>query len=244
MSRLSRKKIKRDEVMETVGSAFQFTRAHMRGLVIGIVAVALLAIGYSAYRSNARARQGDASDALAAALRTLEAPVDAADSHPDDAAAPSFATAAARDERARAALEAIRAEFPRSDAAAIAAVHLGRLAAESDDLEGARALWESALRGRGDDLLAAEVRLDLIELERAAGRSAELVESLRSRLARGDDELPEALLLHQLAHTLEQLDRKAEARDVYQRLAEEHPTSVWGSRAEQQARQLVAELEG
>jgi hypothetical protein len=74
-----------------------------------------------------------------------------------------------------------------------------------------------------------------MELDRQQGRAEELASRLRADLDGADPALPRPVLLNQLALTLESLGRDDEAREVYERLAEEHPTSPYGAQARRQA---------
>ncbi len=225
--RLTRKEIKRDEVLETVGSVIDFTREHARSLLLGVVALVVAALAAAGALAWMRHQEVEAQELLARALQVLEAPIDAEGARPEDRNRPSFASEAARAARTEELLQEVVESFARTEAAEIAGVYLGFQAARGGDLDLARDHWERFLKRSGDHLLGAEVRLNLMALDRAQGRGAELATELRGMLESAEAPLPQEVILQQLAITLEELGRLAEAREVYSRLAEEHPLSPY-----------------
>lgn len=225
--RLTRKDIKRDEVMETVGSAVDWVSAHARTIVYSIVAVIVVIVVGLLVRGYVSDRAARASEALAHALEVYAAPVDELAPRPDDPDAPVFATAADRDARSVELFRQVRSDFGGTIAAGVAGVYLGEMAARDGRLDEARELWEGFADGGGDDMLTAQVRVNLMELDRRQGRSEELVDRLRAELEQPQSELPTEVVLHQLAVTLEGLDRTEEARGVYQRIVDEFPSSAY-----------------
>jgi len=95
----------------------------------------------------------------------------------------------------------------------------------------ARELWET-VAGSGDDALRATVELSLISLDRQEGRLEELAQRLESRVEAGGGSLPPDALLFELANTLEALGRDDEAREMLQRLIDDHPGSPYGMKAQ------------
>ena len=229
--RLSRKEIKRDEFMESVGEAIEYVRGHSRGLASILVAVVVAAlIGALVYGYlERRGRQAD--EALARALQIRQAAIDPVASDPESRTAPSFPDVPTRALRTRELLEAVRQDYSRSDAAGIAAVYLGQLAVEEGDLTTARALWEEYSSTSSDHMLAAEVRCNLMGLDRTEGKGEELVSRLRGMLSGADEGLPHDLLWYQLALTLDDLGRQAEATEAYRRIVEDFPQSAYSPEA-------------
>lgn len=229
--RLSRKEIKRDEFMESVGEAVEYARSHSRGL-LGIISALVVAalIGALVYGYLER-RERQADEALARALRIQRATIDAVAADPDSEKEPSFPDVSARAQRARELLDAVRETYGSSDAAAIAGVYLGGMAAEEGDLASARLLWEEFLESSSDHMLAAEVRCNLMGLDRAEGRGEELVTRLRGMLSGANAGLPHDVLWYQLALTLEGLGRQAEANEAYRQIVEEFPQSAYAPEA-------------
>lgn len=234
--RLTRKEIKRDEFAEALESSVQWLEKHRNLLIGAAVAAAVVAVGAFAAWNWWQGRAVVANQALAEALEVYRAPVGDAAAAPGDAA-PSFADAAARRARAEELFTAVRDEHGGTEPAAVADVYLAQIAIEEGDAERARELWRRFLEHRDDHVLASQVRVNLIHLDRQEGRAEELVGELESELAATPEErtLPADLVLWELAHTYEALGRDDEARSHYRRLAEEYPTSPYASEAQRKA---------
>lgn len=230
-SRLTRKDIKRDEVLETIGGFVGFVTHYAKAIAAGALALLVLALAFVAYRALANSKADAASGELARALTTYGAPVVAEGATPDDSDSPSFADDGSRAARARELFTQLREEFAGTDAADIAGAYLGSLASADGDLEGAREHWERFLGRQSGHVLAGEIQLNLMSLDRALGRGTELVEELRDELTSPRRDLPEEVLLDQLARTLESLDRTDEALDIYERLIQDFPQSAFARTA-------------
>ncbi|MDX1502493.1 MAG: tetratricopeptide repeat protein [Thermoanaerobaculia bacterium] len=223
-SRLTRKEIKRDEVLETLGGFVGFLSRHGRSLLIGGVALVVVAIGALIWIQVRAARAERSSEALAEAVELLEGSAEAG--------------------VVRARLEEVRKRYAGTDAADLAAVYLADLAAGEGDLEGARALWQEFLDAQGDNLLAVQVRVNRMAVDRALGRGEEVAAELEAMVDDEEAPLPQPVALYQLAVTLESLGRADAARDAYERVADEHAASPLAAEAERRAERLGAALSG
>lgn len=217
MSRITRKEMKRNEMVETVGTVVEYTRDHTRTLLWGAIAVVALLLAVGAFFVWRGQRGAGAANALAAAM---EAQADG-----DEATA-------------RERFREIVDEFPRSGAADAARLYLARFAVAEADNETARELWKAAVRQSGDTVLGQQARLNLWELDRSSGRHAELAEEIRGLLGKEDAGLSQDQLLYQLALTLEEAGDDVEARDTYLRIVDEYPQSSLLPAARQRADQL------
>ncbi|MGB5296000.1 MAG: tetratricopeptide repeat protein [Thermoanaerobaculia bacterium] len=228
--RLTRKEIKRDQVQEALTGAMEYLRDNLRTLLM-VAGLVLLAIGaLAAYRSYLDSKEIEASEQLARAIRVYSAEVtDVPD--PAHDRNPTFGDAASRDATARSQLEAVVDEFGKSDSAVIAKAYLGELAARSGDLDGARHLWGEILESQRNNMLASEVRLNLMSLDRAQGRGQELIAQIRAQLEEPGTDLPKDVLLYQLALTQRELGLDLEARQTMQRLLDDYPQSVYAAQA-------------
>jgi len=229
--RLSRKEIKRDEFMESVGRALEWVQEHSRqliGLAIAALVAMIVAVAVMGY---AKSREEKADELLAEALRIYQAPIDPVAASPDNERAPSFASATERALQARQLFEQVQEDFGRSDAGKIASVYLGQIAAVDGDTEAARSLWQDFVAKSSDNALKVEVQVNLMSLDRATGRGDELVTELRAQLSGPNSGLPADLLWYQLGLTLEELDRQSEANEAFQRLVEEYPQSAYAPAA-------------
>lgn len=228
--RLTRKEIKRNEFVEAIERSASFVERNARALVVGAVAVAVAVIAAFGVWSWMKSRGGEANEALTEALEVYR---------PEDPAAagddPALATEEARRARAAEKFEAVRDDYGFTDAADVAAVYLGRIAAEGGDLERARDLWEDFVDEHGDTLLGREIRLNLIALTREQGRAEAAAADLEAMLAAAPDdrELPGDVVLYELAVTYDELGQEEQAAATYRRLIEEYPRSAYVGLARQ-----------
>ncbi|MGH9379208.1 MAG: tetratricopeptide repeat protein [Thermoanaerobaculia bacterium] len=205
-ARLTRQEMKRDEVMESIGSFVRFLWTHPKGILLSLCTVLLVALAWVAIAQLRKHRVERANAALTEALRGL-----------DESAQPA---------QRRQGLQRVIDEYGSTGAAAAARLLLAAAAASSGNVERAVELWNQ-VGERQDSLLAMEAELNLIEHLRAAGRGEEVVERLRRELDQGSGALPADAVMGQLAATLEDLGRGDEADTVRQQLRERHPESPW-----------------
>ncbi len=211
--RLTRKEMKRDEVLEGLARFVEFLRANGKQLGLGLVALLLAVAGFAAWKAVEASREERANLRLAEALSTVEE------------------SAGGNLEAARSALEAVVVDVGGTRAGAVAHVYLGTLAARGADYVSAREHWEAFLAKHSNDALAAQVERNLISLDRAEGRDEELVERLRGMLATESGALGADAVLWELGRTLEQLGQVEGAIETYSRLEEEYPASLYAGRA-------------
>lgn len=243
-SRLTRKDIKRDEVLETIGGFVGFVTRNARAILLGIAGLIVLALGFAVYRGFAEGRAEEAGRELGKALTVFGAQIDPAAPNPDDPLAPTFADEASRATRASELFESLADEYSGTDAADIAGAYLGTLAASDGRLEEAQEHWREFLSRQSGHVLAGEIRLNLMAVDRALGKSEALVDELRAELSSGRGDLPEDVLLAELAKTLEGLDRNDEALDIYRRLVQDFPLSGLARTASERIALLEAASSG
>lgn len=234
--RLTRKDMKRDELRESLGTAVVFLRDHGRSFLVGIVALLVLVAVIAGYREYLERRELAATEKLAEALEVYEAPVVPSGVTPSQSGETTFASEEARSARAEELFGEIRSDYEGTDAADIAMVYQAELAARREDFAAARSLWQGFLERQKKHMLAAEVQLNLMSLDRTEGRGEELVARLNSMLESPErNGLPTDVLLNQLAITLEDVGRQDEARRVYRRIVDEFPDSPYVVRARARA---------
>jgi tetratricopeptide (TPR) repeat protein len=233
--RLQRKDIKHDDFAESLGRGVEYVGGHAKAIGLGIVAVLVaIAAGVGIYfYLGARAEKANA--ALGAALKVATAPISATDATPDDPVSPSFATEAARDQRARELLEKVRSEYGASDAADFAGLHLADMAVRTGDLQRARDLWSDFVDDQGDHLLSGQARLNLLALERREGKGEEVLTRLKGWLDQSEPPLPKDVILNELALTLEALERNEEAKQYYRQIVDDYPQSPYRAEAQQKS---------
>jgi tetratricopeptide (TPR) repeat protein len=226
---LSRKDMRRDEVREAFAHGVDYVRVHERTALyaIGGLIGALLIAGLVVFFLGRR--ESDASERLAGALKIYGAKVDPLDPAPDDEETPRYATDQERLDRSKAAFEKLPGS---TDAGQVAKVYLGEIAARAGDIETAHRLWTEYLRENPGTALAVSVELNLIALDRQAGKLEEVKARLEQQLEEGAQRtLPEDVVLYELATTLEALGRETEAQDTRQRLVDDHPRSPFAFEA-------------
>jgi tetratricopeptide (TPR) repeat protein len=241
--RLSRKEIKHeirdDAFRHSVEASYDYVRGHRRNLVLGVTAVLLLVAGIAGWRTWQVRREAAASDLLGKAIAAYDAPVVPTGAKPDDESEPSFPDEKSRLARAKQLFSQVERDYSGTGAGAVAQVYQGRIKLQEKDATGARKAWEEFLDDHPDHLLAQAVRLSLLDLDRKDGKGEQIVQRLRADLDKDQKPLPEDVLLYQLGLTLEQLGRRQEAHDAYQRVVEEYPDSPWSSKAIAKVRELA-----
>jgi len=231
MSRLTRREMKRDEFLETASRFLTYLNEHTRGLLLGALALAAVVLGVVAVYAFMQGRSTRANALFAEALAVYEAEIVDSGADPQGSPAPTFSSEEARDLRAQELFAQVEARYGGTRVGRIAGVYLGKLALEGGDSARAREYWQSFVDAGDDHMLASEVRLNLLALDRAEGKAEEVATRLREIVAGGGQELPEDVALDQLAITLEESGRDDEAREVYQRIVDDFPASPYAARA-------------
>lgn len=233
--RLTRKEIKQQDTFQvTMGRVLDWIQLHRRHIVVGVAAVVLAVAALAGWALWRAATEDDAQALLNEAMEAYGAPIQAeGEEAPAEDEEPSFATAEERRTRAAELFERVVDEHGASDAADVARIFLGEIAAGQGDTERARELWEAFLDEHSEHMLGAEVRLNLYALDRAAGRGEEVAAELQAMLEEEDRPLPEDVVLYELAVTLESLGREEEAAEHYQDLADRFAQSPYAMAARQ-----------
>lgn len=240
--RLSRKEIKHeirdDAFRHAVGESYDYVLGHQRNLLLGAGAVLLLIVAVVGWRTWHTRREGAASEKVGQAIKVYDAPIVATGATPDDPDTPSFADEKSRQTRAKRQFEELADDYSGTGGGAIAQVYLGRIRLMEGDEAGARQVWEEFLDDHPDHMLAAAVRRTLLDLDRKAGKGEQVVQRLRADLDKEKKPLPEDLILFELGSTLEELGRRQEAHDAFQRVVDEYPDSAWRNKAMERLREL------
>lgn len=230
--RLTRKEIKQQDGFQVaVGTALDTVQRYRRQILLFaglLVLLVLVAVAWVVYLG---AIEDDAQALLAEGIEVYSAPLDG------EAGAAgaeiTFPDEAARTARAEEIFREVTEEYGPSDAADVARVYLGGIAARRGETEQAAELWREFLDDHPDHMVAAEVRLNLYAIDRAAGRGEEVAAELEAMVANDDRVLPQDVAIFELATTLEELGRAEEAAVYYQRLADEFGESPYAAAARQ-----------
>jgi predicted negative regulator of RcsB-dependent stress response len=231
--------MKRDEHANVMERGVEYAESHARTLMMAIgaiLAIALLAALWFMYRNN---QADEANVALAHAIKIYQAPIDPAAPKPDDPTNPTFADEAARRAKAKGLFEKLHDDFGSTPAGDIASVYLGQIALAEGQPDRARELWNGFVEEHGDHLLAHETRINLFRLDRNTGKAEEVAKTLTAMLDEAEPPLPQDVILGELAATQEQLGKKQEAIQTYQRIVDEFPQSPYA----RDARQRIGELD-
>lgn len=229
-ARLTRQEMKRDEVMESIGSFFRFLSTHPKGILMSLGAVLIVALAWSGIAQLGARRVERANTLLAEAMDSLQT----AETEAAAAAGGTPAVTANGRKEGRRQLQRVVDEYGSTGAAAAARLMLAAQAAAAGNTERAVELWNQ-VGERQENVLAMEAEVNLIEHLRASGRGEAVVERLRRELDQDSGALPEDAVMGELAATLEALGRTDEADTVRQRLRERYPQSPWLSQQPGQA---------
>jgi len=232
--RLTRKEIKRDEFVEALERSASFMERNLRKLLIAVAGVLVLALIGGGVYWWMQAQEDRANAALAEALEVDRAPVGEG-AEPETEGGPTFPDEAARRARAKELFTALHDDYGFTGAADVAEVYLAQIAVEEGEPDRARELWNRFVADHGDHVLAGQVRVNLIHLDRQEGHDQEVVAQLEPMLTADpeDRELPGDVVLWELAQTYEEMDKGDEAEATYRRLTEEYPSSAYASQARQ-----------
>lgn len=236
--RLTRKEMKqKDQFLTSMESTLDYGKSHLKPILLGaggLVGVVILGVLVTAYM---RHRTELAGEALHEAVQTLDAPVTGLDSAEGEDL--TFADEASRRAKARELLEEVQASFGSSDSADLANLYLAKLAAEEGDLATAQDLWTKYSKGAEKSIVAAQVQMNLLALERQQEGAAAVVDRLKEMLESDSSVLPDDVVLFELGSALEELSREEEALPYFQRIVDEFPRSQYSFDARQKTTQLA-----
>jgi len=224
--------IREDEVRTFLAGIFRTLETHPQavvGIIIAVAVVVLLIAGaFAVLDSRRQAALGE----LAEAIEIFEAPVTEDGATVEASAGPVFASEEERRQRARESFSAIQG-IGSSVAGEIASLYLAEISLSEGDKDAARAIWEEFLDHHEDHMLAVAVRINLIHLDREEGKAAEVAAALEKELADPSKQLPEDVILFELAQTREALGEDDAALELYQRIVDEYPQSAYVAKARQ-----------
>lgn len=210
------------------------SRRTLVGLAIGLGAALLLGTGLLAYRLYEGRRELKAQALLGEALTKGEILADALRSGKPKDVKPEAV------EEAVAALERVREEYPRSQAAGFALLQVGHLQYRLARYSEAAGTYEGYLREypRGPFVFwAAMGQAYSLEGQRDWDRAARVYEAAAERHA-GTPLAAEALM--GVGRCYEALGRVSDARRVYGEIVKKYPEGIWGSLAERRMAFLEA----
>lgn len=230
--RLTRKEMKQQDGFQVaVGRTLESVQRNRHKIVLFAGVLVLLVVAAVAWFLYVSSIEDDAQALLAEGIEAAGAPL--AGDEAAEQADLTFPDETSRTARAEEIFGQVVDDFGMSDAADVARVYLGDIAAERGDTERARELWNEFLDEHPDHMVAAQVRLNLYALDRAAGQGEQVATELEEMVADEDRTLPLDVALFELATTLEQLGREDDATVYYQRLVDEFGESPYAMAARQ-----------
>ncbi|MEP6768446.1 MAG: tetratricopeptide repeat protein [Acidobacteriota bacterium] len=224
--KISRRDLKRNDLVDTMGKTVDYVSHHRRGVVEGAAifgGVVLLAAAFVTYRSY---RENEAGRELSAGLAALEAPL--AGQPAATGAARTFATAAERDREADDHLKRAAKSTGTSAGRAAGVILAARDPKSADAVD---RLSRAARSGKGEVAAAAE--LDQARLLAAAGKTTEAIDRLKRAIESSDSAAPKDAMMFTLAEIYEKAGSAADARATYQRLVSDYPNSPYRADARQ-----------
>ena len=229
MDRQHRHDLKHDRFVDEIGALSSKARENQRLLLIiagAGVAVALLVYGVYFFRSN---REAKAQAALSTAIETAESPLIPAAPQPGQQVPPNakFKTEAECNAAAEKQFKEVQSQYSGSDAADVAGLYLGRIAAARGDVKTARANLEEFIDDHSGHFLVGGARYSLYQLRIDNGEANQVVTELNAELAKAEPALPADALLNLLAHAYDVQGNAAKARETYRRITTEYPDSPY-----------------
>jgi tetratricopeptide (TPR) repeat protein len=224
----TRKELKRNELVETVGKTVGYVQTHRRGVTESIVAAAvavLLVGGFFLYRTW---RHREAGKDLSAGLEVLSTPL--ATDPTAATAAKTYPTAA---DREREAAKHLRAAAAKSGTPAGRAAGLILASREPKPAEAQKSVVEIADRAR--DEVAAAAEIDAARLLAAQGKSAEAIDRLKRSIDGVRPGMPKDALLFALGEIAQASGAAGEAKAAFQRIVTEFPSSPYRADAQRLA---------
>jgi tetratricopeptide (TPR) repeat protein len=224
--RITRKQMKRNDLVETVGRTVGYVSQHRRGMTEALLAAAGVAVVIGGFFLVRSLRERRAGQELSAGLAALAAPLA---SDVSAAAAPkTYPTAALRERDAEGHLRKA-SSFGSTTAGRAAAVVLAARA----EKPGERADVFARAARQGAPEVAAAAEINAARLLASQGKTAEAIDRLKRAIDSSETRAPKDALLFTLAQVLERSGARTDARAAYQRILTDYPASPYRSDARQ-----------
>ena len=223
--RISRRDMKRNELVETVGKTVGFVSEHKKGVTEAVAVVAGLAVilaGIFAYRAWT---ERSAGRNLSRALGVLATPLKTE----EPSAAKTYATAAERQAEADRFLR--KAAAHGSTGAGRAASVILAASGSGKPAEAIETFEKVARKGASEAAAAAEI--DAAKMLASQGKAAEAIDRLKRAIESSSTAAPKDALLYTLAQIYEASGSPSDARATYQRLLTDYPDSPYRADARQ-----------
>ncbi|HKF44653.1 MAG TPA: tetratricopeptide repeat protein [Thermoanaerobaculia bacterium] len=223
--KITRKDLKRNELVETMGKTVDYVNLHRRGVTEGLLAAAIvlaLAAGFLLLRIY---RQNQAGNELSAGLAALDVPI--AGTPAAAGAQKTFASDAEREKQAVGHLQkaASHDSTPAGRAAALV------LAARAPSASSGDTFTKTAREGKAE--VAASAELDAARYLASQGKKTEAIERLKRAIESPASPAPKDALLFALGEIYEEAGSASDAKATFQRLVSDYPNSPYRNDARQ-----------
>jgi tetratricopeptide (TPR) repeat protein len=238
MTKIHRKELKHDEVRDSVADALKSLKLHGREVVymiVIVVAVAGIALAWYFYERN---QQEHAQNLLGQAMEKFNAPV----MEKPDPNLPkptyNFSSDTQKYTDARKDFEAVFGNYGNTPAADMARYMAGICSFYLHDNAKAEEYLKQSSKISDRNIVYYQSRIALAELYSKSNRYDDAIKVLNEALNRSKPQVPLEYLMMQLADMYEKAGKKKEARDMYQKVANEYKDSAEGFQAQQKLNQV------
>lgn len=246
MKTSERHHLKENDFATTVAHVSETLATNQRSILLGGVALLVVAILGAGYWYWQRQQLEEASALLAAARVIATAPITPPQLPTINGPAPppqpgGFPTESARDLAALQKFREAAATFPSTQAGLAAQYQVGSLLAEMGKLSEAEQAFADVIKRSANSLYGRMSRLGVATLQLRSGRVDPAIQTLQELSQRTDTDLPVDGILMQLGDAFRRAGRMPEAIRAYTRIIDEFPESAYASDARAEADQLKAQ---
>ena len=238
MTKLHRRDLKQDEVREKVAEAVKSVSLHGREIVyiiLIVLAVAGIAVAWFFYERN---QQQDSQNLLGQGIEKLNAPV-AQQADPNlPKPAYNFGTETEKYSAAVKDFEKVAAEYGNTPAADQARYLAGTCYFYLKDYSKAEQMLKQSSKVSDRNVVFYQSRVALADLYNKMNKPQQAIEVMNEALKPSKLQVPREFLLLQLAQSYEKAGKRKEAKETYQRIANEYKESAVSFEAQQKLEQL------
>ncbi len=217
--------MKRNDLVETMGTAVDYVSHHRRGVTEGIIAAAVVALLIGGFLLLRTFRENQAGNELSEALAALDRPI--AGQPAAAGAVKTFPTLEARSKEVDAHLRKA-ADHPGTSAGRAAALIL---AAREKPANAGETFARTARVAKAE--VAASAELDAARLLASQGKKTEAIDRLKRAIESPASAAPKDALLFALGQVYEDSGSASDARATFQRLITDYPNSPYRTEARQ-----------
>jgi len=222
--------------IEAAENAAHWTAEHQTKLVVAAIAVAVIAAGSFGGWYYVNTQDEKASAELSTAVRTFETAVRPA-GMPPQAGYDSFASAEERATAARKQFQAIVDKYPHTHTAGMARYFVGLTSAQLNENAAAERDLEEAANSSNADL-AALGKFALASVYRAENKDTQAVDLYKQLIDKPTIVVSKATAQLELAGFYESRKRLSDAKNIYDQVQAENPSSEAASLAQRRAAAL------